>query len=40
MTLPSHVTMLTGLLPPEHGVRNNVGFTFDGARAPAPARGC
>ena len=31
MTLPSHVTMLTGLLPPEHGVRNNVGFTFDGA---------
>ena len=32
MTLPSHVTMLTGLLPPEHGVRNNVGFVFDGAR--------
>src|SRR5512143_1019560 len=31
MTLPSHVTMLTGLLPPEHGVRNNVGFAFDGA---------
>ncbi len=30
MTLPSHVTMLTGLLPPEHGVRNNVGFAFDG----------
>ena len=30
MTLPSHVTMLTGLLPPEHGVRNNVGFSFDG----------
>jgi arylsulfatase A-like enzyme/tetratricopeptide (TPR) repeat protein len=30
MTLPSHVTMLTGLLPPEHGVRNNVGFGFDG----------
>lgn len=32
MTLPSHVTMLTGLLPPEHAVRNNVGFTFDGGR--------
>jgi len=32
MTLPAHVTMLTGLLPPEHGVRNNVGFVFDGAR--------
>lgn len=30
MTLPSHLTMLTGLLPPEHGVRNNVGFRFDG----------
>lgn len=31
MTLPSHVTMLTGLLPPEHGVRTNVGFRFDAA---------
>jgi arylsulfatase A-like enzyme/Flp pilus assembly protein TadD len=30
MTLPSHVTMLTGTLPPEHGVRNNIGFVFDG----------
>src|SRR5262249_58973152 len=30
MTLPAHTTMLTGLLPPEHGVRNNAGFTFDG----------
>lgn len=29
MTLPSHVTMLTGLLPPEHGVRDNVGFRFE-----------
>lgn len=28
LTLPSHVSMLTGLLPPEHGVRNNLGFTF------------
>ncbi len=34
MTLPSHVTMLTGLLPPAHGVRNNVGFTFDGTAHP------
>lgn len=32
MTLPSHISMLTGLLPPEHGVRDNVGFRFD-ARA-------
>lgn len=30
MTLPSHATMLTGLLPQEHGVPNNVGYTFDG----------
>jgi arylsulfatase A-like enzyme/Flp pilus assembly protein TadD len=30
MTLPAHTTMLTGTLPPEHGVRNNVGFTFNG----------
>lgn len=29
MTLPSHVSMLTGLLPTEHGVRNNAGFTWD-----------
>ena len=34
MTLPSHVTLLSGLLPPEHGVRNNVGFTFDGVAHP------
>jgi choline-sulfatase len=30
MTLPSHLTMLTGLLPQEHGVRNNLGFVFTG----------
>lgn len=30
MTLPAHTTMLTGTLPPEHGVRNNIGFTFNG----------
>ncbi|HEX7150614.1 MAG TPA: sulfatase-like hydrolase/transferase [Thermoanaerobaculia bacterium] len=32
MTLPSHVSMLTGLLPPEHGVRDNAGFRFDGTK--------
>ena len=32
LTLPSHVSLLTGLLPPQHGVRNNLGFTFDGAK--------
>src|SRR4051812_37179741 len=34
MTLPSHVSMLTGLLPTEHGVRDNVGFHFDGTKHP------
>ncbi|MBK5258388.1 MAG: sulfatase-like hydrolase/transferase [Thermoanaerobaculia bacterium] len=32
LTLPSHVSLLTGLLPPDHGVRNNIGFTFDGSK--------
>ncbi|MFL6248102.1 MAG: sulfatase-like hydrolase/transferase [Thermoanaerobaculia bacterium] len=32
LTLPSHASMLTGLLPTEHGVRNNIGYHFDGAR--------
>jgi arylsulfatase A-like enzyme/Tfp pilus assembly protein PilF len=27
LTLPAHTSILTGLLPPEHGVRNNIGFT-------------
>lgn len=35
MTLPSHVSMLTGQLPTEHGVRNNAGFTWD-ARGSLP----
>lgn len=34
LTLPSHVSMLTGLLPPEHGVRNNIGFRYDAAAHP------
>lgn len=28
LTLPSHTTLLTGLLPPHHGVRDNMGFTL------------
>src|SRR5256885_1431585 len=28
MTLPSHLSMLTGLLPAEHEVRNNIGYRF------------
>ena len=35
MTLPAHTTMLTGELPFEHGVRNNVGFVFDGTAHPS-----
>src|SRR5438876_7540447 len=32
-TLPAHASMLTGLLPPNHGVRDNIGFTLkDGTR--------
>jgi len=34
LTLPSHVTMLTGRLPSEHGVRDNVGYQYDGDRFP------
>jgi tetratricopeptide (TPR) repeat protein len=29
LTLPSHVSILTGLLPPEHGVRDNAGYRLD-----------
>ncbi len=32
LTLPSHVSMLTGLLPREVNVRNNIGYRFDGSR--------
>jgi tetratricopeptide (TPR) repeat protein len=32
LTLPSHLSILTGLLPPEHGVRDNAGYHFDGTR--------
>jgi arylsulfatase A-like enzyme/tetratricopeptide (TPR) repeat protein len=28
LTLPSHVSLLTGLLPTEHGVRDNLGYRF------------
>jgi len=29
LTLPSHLSILTGLLPAEHGVRDNAGYRFD-----------
>jgi tetratricopeptide (TPR) repeat protein len=31
LTLPSHATMLTGLLPSQHGARDNVGFRVNAA---------
>ncbi|HKI82890.1 MAG TPA: sulfatase-like hydrolase/transferase, partial [Candidatus Krumholzibacteria bacterium] len=34
LTLPSHVTILTGLLPTETGIRDNVGYHFDSAKFP------
>lgn len=30
LTFPSHSSLLTGLLPADHGVRDNIGFTLDG----------
>ncbi len=35
MTLPSHVALLTGLLPPANGVRDNLGYTLDARVHPA-----
>jgi choline-sulfatase len=29
LTLPSHCSLLSGLLPPEHGVRNNIGYKLE-----------
>lgn len=29
LTLPSHTSMLTGMLPSEHGVRDNTGYRID-----------
>jgi arylsulfatase A-like enzyme/predicted Zn-dependent protease len=38
LTLPSHVSLLTGLLPPRHGVRDNLGYTLDATAHPTLAR--
>jgi arylsulfatase A-like enzyme/Flp pilus assembly protein TadD len=32
LTLPAHASLLSGLLPPGHGVRDNAGYRLDGAR--------
>ncbi|MDX1385637.1 MAG: sulfatase, partial [Thermoanaerobaculia bacterium] len=34
LTLPSHATALTGLLPPGHGVRDNMGYRLDAEALP------
>ena len=38
LTLPSHASIFTGLLPPAHGVRNNIGYRLDAAAHPSLAR--
>jgi len=35
LTFPSHVSMLTGELPADNGVRNNLGYRFDSAKHPS-----
>jgi choline-sulfatase len=37
LTLPSHLSLFTGLLPPEHGVRDNAGYRFDASTHPTLA---
>ncbi len=37
LTLPSHVSMLTGKLPAATGVRNNLGYRFDPATPSLPS---
>ncbi len=36
LTLPSHATVLTGLLPPQNGVRDNVGYALARGHATLP----
>ena len=38
LTLPAHASLLTGLLPPRHGVRDNAGFTLDAKHRPLAER--
>lgn len=38
LTLPSHASLLTGLLPPKHGVRDNAGYALDGKLYPTLAQ--
>jgi len=34
LTLPSHVSLLTGVLPSRHGVRDNIGYAFEAEKYP------
>jgi tetratricopeptide (TPR) repeat protein len=34
LTMPSHASILTGLLPPAHGVRDNLGYRLEAAGLP------
>jgi arylsulfatase A-like enzyme/Tfp pilus assembly protein PilF len=34
LTLPAHTSLLSGLLTPAHGVRDNVGYSVDPTRSP------
>ena len=38
VTLPSHANILTGLLPYQHGIRDNAGFTLDAKFATVATR--
>ena len=38
LTLPSHASLLTGLLPPDHGVRDNLGFRLPDQLETLPER--
>ncbi len=35
LTLPAHASLLTGLSPPEHGLRDNTGYQLDAGRIDA-----
>ena len=38
LTLPSHASLMTGLLPPRHGVRDNIGYTLEAGQRTLAAR--
>jgi arylsulfatase A-like enzyme/Tfp pilus assembly protein PilF len=38
LTLPAHSSLFTGLLPPHHGVRDNIGFTLKDTHATLATR--